>query len=161
MESMLSAKLIESLVREGQISIEPFNPEHLKAASYTFTLGPRIRVLKSGETLDLREKAEPYIEEMIGPEGYILNPGDFVMCESLESLKLGPNIGCKFYMRGQASRKGIDFVGNEGFCEPGSIGGGHEGRLALVTTNHGSNPVRLFVGVLAVKATFFFIQGKE
>jgi deoxycytidine triphosphate deaminase len=155
---IISAKLIESLVRDGQIVIDPFDVENLKAASYTFTLGPRIRVLKKGEILDLREKTEPYIEKVIGPEGHVLEPGAFLMCESLETLKLGPDIGCKLHMRGQSSRKGVDFVGNEGFCEPGSTGGGTDGRLAFVTTNHGSNPVKLFVGIPAVKATFFFIQ---
>ncbi len=101
------------------------------------------------------------MEKIIGQEGYILEPSEFLMCESFEILKLGPDIGCKFHMRGQSSRKGIDFVGNEGFCEPGSTGGGYGGRLAFVTTNHGSNPVKLFVGIPAVKATFFFIQDVE
>ncbi len=141
---ILSKQQIKKAVEVGEIKITPFNEELLKPASYTFTLGNKIRKLK-----------EVGFEEFeIGQEGCLLKPGEFVICHTAETLKLGENVACFLSMKGALAQKGLDALQCEIFCEPGSEGG-FDGKLMLETSNRGPFPITLFSGTKIVKGIFF------
>jgi len=145
------------LMTDGEIEIKPFNLEMFKPGSYSFTLGNKFKKLKSDSVpihvIDSRNKKQKFEEYEIASEGYELQPGEFIICQTAETLHLGPNIGCFLTMRGAKAQMGLDFLQSEIFCEPGSSGG-WDGKLMLETTNRGPYPIRLFPGISVIKAIF-------
>ncbi|MEK7124571.1 MAG: hypothetical protein AAB877_02725 [Patescibacteria group bacterium] len=141
----------------GEITINPFDEKLLKAASYTFSLGKGFRKLRSTDVIDTQEKHSDFEEFEMDPEGYLLKPGEFIICHTQEILRLPDTIGCFLTMRGYLAQIGIDALQCEIFCEPGSHGG-WDGKLMLETSNRGSYPVRLVPGIKVVKAIFLRLQ---
>lgn len=151
---VLSQEQIMAAILTGDIRIYPFDINLLKKASYTFTIGGKLRKLKANGHIDSRAAMHEFDEFEIGQSGYILQPHEFVICHTRETLQLSDQVCCFLTMRGARAQIGIDSLQGEIFCEPGSTGGWN-GQLMLETTNNGPHPVRLFTGVAIVKAVFF------
>ncbi len=151
---MLTAQEIKKAVANGEIIVDPFDEANLKPASYSFTLGNKFKKLKKKEFLDSKVKEQEFEEFELGEDGYLLQPGEFIICHTAETLKLAKNIACFLAMRGAKGQMGLDALGGEIFCEPGSEGG-WDGKLMLEMTNKGPYPIKLFSGVTIVKAIFF------
>ncbi|OGZ69224.1 MAG: hypothetical protein A3D44_00865 [Candidatus Staskawiczbacteria bacterium RIFCSPHIGHO2_02_FULL_42_22] len=150
---ILTNEEIKEAIVNGEMAIDPFDEENLKPASYSFTLGNKFKKLKKVEFLDSRIKEQEFEEFELNEDGYFLQPGEFIICHTAETLKLGKNIACFLTMRGAKAQMGIDALSGEIFCEPGS-GGGWDGKLMLETTNKGPLPVKLFPGITIIKAVF-------
>jgi len=150
---LLSGEQIKRTVDSGEILITPFDESFLKGASYAFTLGGKLKKLKQTKYIDTRNKNHDFEEFEIGEDGYLLQPGEFVICHTKEKLRLGPNIACFLSMKGSQAQAGLDALQCEIFCEPGSEGG-WDGKLMLETSNRGPYPVKLFPGVKIVKGIF-------
>lgn len=156
---ILSTEQIKELVANGEIIIKPFDEKNLKAASYSFTLGNKFRKLKIKDFLDSTIKEQEFEEFEMGDGGYLLKPGEFIICHTAETLKLGKNTACFLTMRGAKAQMGLDALNGEIYCEPESEGG-WEGKLMLEMVNKGPMPIKLIPGVTIVKAIFINI-GKE
>lgn len=150
---ILSSQEIKKAVESGEIFIKPFNESLLKAGSYSFTLGNKFKKLKKVEFIDSRVKEQEFEEFEISKSGYLLQPGEFIICQTNEEFKLGVNLGCFLSMRGARAQTGLDALQCEIFCEPGSEGG-WDGKLMLETSNRGQYPIKLFPGIVIVKAVF-------
>jgi deoxycytidine triphosphate deaminase len=120
--TILSAFEITKAVENGEIFIEPFDDANLRSASYVFTLGANYRKLKT-RILDAASRPEFDEFSMSRDDGYIMSVGEFIICRTREKLRLGKNIACWLTMRGTVAQNGIDALGGEIFCEPGSEGG--------------------------------------
>lgn len=149
---ILSAKEIRRSVEAGEICIHPFDEKFLKAASYSFTLGAKMRTLTASE-INSNDKKITFDEHDIPEGGYLLKPGEFIICHTAETVSLGEKVACFLSMRGIKAQMGLDALQCEIFCEPGSEGG-WDGKLMLETSNRGPSPVRIFPGITIVKAIF-------
>jgi len=145
-------EIIES-VKEGKITISPFDENLLKNASYTFALGNKFKKLKSKEFIDSRIKTQDFEEFEITSEGYLIQPGEFIICHTEETLKLGNDVACFLSMKGAIAQAGLDALQCEIFCEPGSEGGWN-GKLMLETSNRGPYPIKIFPGIKIIKGIF-------
>lgn len=150
---ILNSEEIQKAVANREIIIEPFDEEFLKPASYSFTLGSRFKRLKKVEFIDSKVKEPEFEEFELSEDGYLLQPGEFIICHTAETLKLGKNITCFLTMRGAKAQMGLDALGGEIFCEPSSEGGWN-GKLMLETINKASYPIKLFPGITIIKAIF-------
>lgn len=154
---ILSSSEIKKSLAAGEIAITPFDETLLKAASYTFTLGKGLRKLRLPPAavgfIDTRLDKQEFDEIEIGQDGYLLRPGEFVICHTEETFKLGNSVACFLSMRGARAQAGLDALQCEIFCEPGSEGG-WKGRLMLEISNRGPYPVKLFPGTKIVKGIF-------
>ena len=103
---ILSGEKIKRCVEEGQIGIEPFLEKNIKGASYTFTLDNKIRCLKNGQTVKINEKPD-YEEFLIPGDGYVLEPGKFILGFTKEKLKLNGRYGCLLSARGSCAQIGL------------------------------------------------------
>jgi deoxycytidine triphosphate deaminase len=157
---ILSRDQIKKYIEAGEILISPFNEDLLKAASYTFTLGNKLKRLKAKEFIDSRQDGQEFEEVGIGPDGYLLQPGEFVVCQTAENFKLGRTVACLLSVRGSRAEMGLDFLQSELFCEPepDSHKSPEGGKLMLRTTNRGPYPVKLFPGIKTVKGIFFEVK---
>lgn len=150
---ILSAEQIKESVKNSEIVISPFDENFLKKGSYTFTLGNKFKKLRPIEFVDSRSKENQFDEFEIGGDGYLLQPGEFIICHTKETLKLSNVMCCFLTMRGARAQVGIDALQCEIFCEPGSEGG-WDGKLMLETSNRGPYPVKLFADIPIIKAIF-------
>lgn len=150
---ILTAEEIKKSVANGEIIIDPFDENYLKSGSYTFKLGNKIRKLKKVDFIDTRNNRSEFEEFEIGENGYLLQPGEFVVCHTKEKVKLANSIACFLSMNGPRAKTGLDALQSEIFCEPGSEGC-WAGSLMLETSNRGSYPIKLFPGVKIIKGIF-------
>lgn len=150
---ILNKEKIKEAVKSKEIIIDPFDDDLLKSASYTFLLGNKMRKLKPVEFIDSRTKIQEFEEFEMGKDGYLLKPGEFIICHTKERLKLSDTIACFLSMKGSPAQIGLDALTCEMFCEPGSEGG-WEGKLMLETTNNGPYPIKLFLGIKIIKGIF-------
>ena len=137
-------------MNQGDITIEPFNLENLKPGSYTFTLGSRLRKLKAKEYIDTRTKKQEYEEIDLGENGYLLDPGEFIVGFTQEKIVLGKNIACLLTARGSRAQSGLSVLHSDLFIEPES-----NGAMALAISNVSNMPIRLLPGIKIVKGIFF------
>lgn len=154
---LLTSEEIKRAVELREIIINPFNEGLLKASSYSFTLGNSFKKLKPIEFIDSRVKEQQFEIYEIGNDGYLLQPGEFIICHTNEQFMLSKNIACFLSMRGARAQTGLDALQCEIFCEPGSEGG-WDGKLMLETSNKGPYPIKLFPDIIIIKGVFFKIN---
>ena len=137
-------------IEDGDIIIEPFNPEKLGTNSYDVHLSMYMAVYKDYE---LDAKKHNQIKEVtIGDEGYVLQPGTLylgVTEEYTETHKAVP------FLEGKSSigRLGIDIhatagKGDVGFCNTWTL------EISCV------QPVRVYAGMPIGQLIYFKIDGE-
>lgn len=147
-----STKSIQRLVSEKEIIIDPFDPKNLKGCSYVFTLGSRIRVLKSAESLDAR--MDPDFDEFeMDEKGYELRPGQFAIFFTQEKVTLNGKFICLLSTRSTIAQMGLDVSQSSFLAEPDT-----DNPFALEISNNGNISVRLYPGIRIVKGIFTSLQ---
>ncbi|MGW6945994.1 dCTP deaminase [Streptomyces xanthophaeus] len=79
---ILTREAIAAAVRDGDIAIEPFDPERISPNAYDWHLGDRIRICE-GDELDAAA-ATRVTEHVIPAEGMVLRPGQLYLGVTLE-----------------------------------------------------------------------------
>lgn len=149
---ILSAEQIKQKVQEDNLGIELFNEVNIKGASYTFTLDSKIRSLEEGQTLraDIKPK---YIEYTIPDEGYMLEPGQFLLGYTKEKLTLNGKYACLLSARGSCAQIGLSILLGSHFAEPDT-----DCKQTLEITNVSKSPILLFRDMPIVKGVFMPIS---
>jgi dCTP deaminase len=110
----------------GGITIDPFDPNQVQAATYDLRVGAQGATTSTKTLIDL-EKA-----------GYMtLEPGDFGVVTCFETIRLSPQYAARFGLRAKYARKGL--VATTG----PQIDPGYYGRLIVGITNLTPKPVSL------------------
>lgn len=146
---ILSNESVETAIQKGDLIIDPFNPEMLKRASYTFTLGSSYLEQEGSGLTDLRKGDPTFIEKALGEE-YIFEPGTFRVFLTDEKIALPGDIACFLSTRGHIAQLGIDFLQTSIFCEPEKA----VHQIKLEARNVGSRSVLLKPGMPIVKGIF-------
>ena len=146
---VLSDTDIKSQVGDGTIAIEPFLTSNLKQGSYTFTLSALIFKPKPQEIIDLSDPQVEHEAIKMKEDGYILDPGEFVVGFTAEKLTLPQGIYCILGTRGSRAQLGLDVLQSSTLVEPGS-----DNQLALEICNHSQSRIRLRAGDRIVKGIF-------
>jgi deoxycytidine triphosphate deaminase len=132
---VLSKTAITRAIDEGKLSIDPLNISNLKEASYTFTLSDRIKT--HGQEIS------------ISNEGYNLEPGEFLLAYSAETLDLKNNYCCMLSARGSVAQMGINVLLGSNFCEPDT-----NSSIAIEIHNTSDKTYRLEKGMSIMKGIF-------
>ncbi|WP_298337438.1 hypothetical protein [Ferrimicrobium sp.] len=102
---MILSRSVIKLARDaGYIVIEPFLVEHINPNSYNFRLGPTLREYCS-DILDPRNQND-FVEQTIGPEGFVLEPGKLYLAHTIERLG-GTVYAPTFAARSSIARLGL------------------------------------------------------
>lgn len=145
---ILSDTVIQTAVRQGDLRIEPFSEDHLKGASYTFTLSPRLSIPKPVPLIVINgEQAHEEIE--MGSEGYVLASGEFVLGYTAEHLALQSKYGCFLSTRGSCAQAGLSVLLSSSFAEPDT-----DNAIILEIHNASGSPLKLTAGMKIVKGIF-------
>jgi dCTP deaminase len=99
---ILGGGRISALVKGGLI--DGFSPECLGGAGYDLRLG-RIYRLKSDSFLGEIERKTPEIEEILGAR-HTLQPGEYVLIETVEKVSMPPNLMARVLNRSTLFRCG-------------------------------------------------------
>ena len=152
---ILSNHDIANCLDKGFLKIAPFDPEQLRGASYTLTLGSVAFKLAPKEYIDTRNVKQEHQEFEITAEGYTLQPGEFIIGTSAETITLDDRLAGMLSTRGSAAQIGLDVILSSTFMEPRS-----NGPMALEIKNNSNIPIKLFPGIPIVKAIFFLLHTK-
>lgn len=145
---ILSDEAIRSAVRQGALGIAPFEEENLKSASYTFTLASRLLVPEPVPLIVINGARKEH-EAAIGPEGYILQPGGFVLGFTAEHLSLKGKHACFLGTRGSCAQAGLSVLLSSSFAEPDT-----DNSIILEIHNASNSPIKLEAGMKIVKGIF-------
>jgi dCTP deaminase len=153
---VLSDVDIRRYIAEGKIKISPeLPPEQFGSCSVDFRLGAEFSVFEYSRYpfIDLKERSS--IGEMmrtvnVAPgEPFVLQPRDFVLAITEETLELAPDVLGRLEGRSSLGRIGIIVHGTAGLFDPGWIG-----KATLELSNLGRVPVALYPGMRICSMTF-------
>lgn len=120
--SLLSFTRLVTLVNDGVIT----NVAHdqINSASIDLTLGKNIMIEQNPEdpwnrSISLRERKPLLMQPWeIGPEGYMLHPGQFILAQSEQMFNLPNNISGEYKLKSSMARIGLEHL-NAGWCDAG------------------------------------------
>ena len=167
MSGILSDLAIQNAVDEGDILIDPFNPEHLNITSYDLTLGREVRaftnpdskhsaaenhgILPTPKTLDVKVPGAFHTWHM-GDDGFVLYPGvGYLMHtqERVHTVKYNPILDGK----SSIARMFIQVHATAGYIDPG-----FDGQYTLeVIVQHA---IRVYPGMRFAQVRFHTIAGE-
>ncbi len=93
---MLTDSEIKRSMREGELTLEPFEETALQPASYDLRVGDQAFASTTKQMVDLRHRGVAVIE-----------PGEFVVVQTLETVKLGNQTAGQLGLRSEYARRGL------------------------------------------------------
>jgi dCTP deaminase len=120
---LLSDKTIKNYINNGSIKILPeFDPADIRPAGIRLHLGSQLLIPIDGQKVDLQADEDiEFDRRMIPPEGFILQPGQFVLGSTFEKFQVPRNIVCHVEGRSTIARVGLSI-----HCTSGIIDGNFE-----------------------------------
>ncbi len=153
---VLSDVDIQRYLESGKIKIAPALPsEQFGSCSVDFRLGQEFSVFEHSRhaLIDLRERTaiQDLMRTITVPDGepFILQPGEFALAITQESLELDDDVLGRLEGRSSLGRIGIIVHGTAGLFDPG-----WRGRATLELSNLGVMPVALYPGMRICSFTF-------
>jgi dCTP deaminase len=129
---VLSDRTIRAEIAAGRIQIDPFDDSMVQPSSVDVRVDNRFRVFHNARYpyIDVREPMEGLTElvEIGEGEPFILHPGEFVLGQTLERVKLPDDVVARL----------------EGKC---SLDAGFEGNLTLELSNVANLPITIYHGM--------------
>ncbi len=91
---------------------------------------------------------------IIGEQGFILEPGMFVLGQTAEQLSVSQKLACMLDARTTLARIGLNVLQGSTFIQPGQS----QSHETLEINNISKNPIRIYAGMKIVKGIFFLLQ---
>jgi len=145
-------------VARGHIRIDPFDPALVQPNSIDIRLGNHFVWYNPGpHIIDPFERAT--VTEDIGEthaETFTLNPGQFVLAETLECIGLPDNIVATIEGKSSIARLGVTLHQTGGW-----IDAGFRGTITLEMANVNARPVRVYAGMPIGQLVFYTTERAE
>jgi dCTP deaminase len=143
---------IEDHINRGHIGVDPFDPALIQPNSLDIRLGSHFVWYTPGNGI-----IDPYnratvvsdVEEMVA-EAIVLEPGQFVLAETLEAIELPDNIVASIEGKSSIARLGIELHQTGGW-----IDAGFRGTITLEMCNANQRPVRVYAGMPIGQLVFY------
>jgi len=143
---VLSDKTIREEVEAGRISFDPYDPSLIQPSSVDVRVDRSFRVFQNSRYpyIDVRQKMEDLTEliRVEGDEPFILHPGEFVLGQTLERVKLPNDIVARLEGKSSLGRLGLLIHSTAGFVDAG-----FEGNLTLELSNVANLPITIYHGM--------------
>lgn len=154
---ILSDRDIEKAIKAGRIGITPkIDPKkQLGSCSIDLRLGNQFRVFNHSKMAYIDPTNPNYMAEMMREvnlkkkEPFILQPGDFVLAVTVESIKIADDMIGRLEGRSSLGRLGIVVHSTASIFEPG-----WDGVVVMELGNLGRMPVALYPGMRICSMTF-------
>lgn len=154
---VLSDRSIREEIEAGRISISPFRDEDVQPASVDLHLDRQLLVFRHSNAplIDLRKEI-PDLTEMVAikrDEPFILHPGEFVLGNTVEQIRLANDIVARLEGKSSLGRIGLLIHSTAGFVDPG-----FEGTLTLELSNVSRLPLTLYRGMPIGQISFQYLS---
>jgi len=151
---ILSDRGILQHIESRDIAIDPFNEGFLKPASYSLTLNGHLSIPKFEGLIDtkfLKGDNIEYEKIPLTEEGYIIEPGQFVLGQPKEKVSISNKLGYIFDARTTLAIIGLNVLQGSILVEPGQ----KDSHEILEIKNISQNPIKVYPGMKIVKCIFF------
>jgi dCTP deaminase len=143
---VLSDSTIREQVEAGRIVFDPFDPGLVQPSSVDMRVDGKFRVFNNARYpyIDVRKPMEDLTSMVEVPEDepFILHPGEFVLGQTLERVKLPDDIVARLEGKSSLGRLGLLIHSTAGFVDAG-----FEGNLTLELSNVANLPITIYRGM--------------
>jgi dCTP deaminase len=143
---VLSDGTIRAEIEAGRIVVEPFDGAMVQPSSVDVRVDRRFRVFHNARYpfIDVRQPMDDLTEaiEISDSEPFILHPGEFVLGQTLERVRLPNDIVARLEGKSSLGRLGLLIHSTAGFVDAG-----FEGNLTLELSNVANLPVTIYYGM--------------
>ena len=141
---VLSDRTIKEEIAKGRIVIEPLNPDCIQPASVDLHLDKKLLVFKPQRHpayIDVRRSLDHLNElvELDEDNAFFLNPGEFVLVSTLESIALPDDVVGRLEGKSSLGRIGLLIHSTAGYVDPG-----WQGHLTIELSNVAKLPITLY-----------------
>jgi dCTP deaminase len=143
---VLSDRSIKAEVEAGRLAFEPYEPAMVQPSSVDVRVDGKFRVFHNSRYpyIDVREPMDDLTElvEVDRGEQFILHPGEFVLGQTLERVRLPDDLVARLEGKSSLGRLGLLIHSTAGFVDAG-----FEGNLTLELSNVANLPITIYQGM--------------
>ena len=143
---VLSDRTIKAEIEAGRIVVDPFDEAMVQPSSVDVRVDRRFRVFHNARYpfIDVRQPMEELTEpvEISEDEPFILHPGEFVLGQTLERVRLPDDVVARLEGKSSLGRLGLLIHSTAGFVDPG-----FDGHITLELSNVATLPIILHPGM--------------
>jgi deoxycytidine triphosphate deaminase len=140
---VLSDRTIRQEIEAGRLVFDPYEPALVQPSSVDVRVDNRFRVFHNARYpfIDVRQPMEDLTElvEVNGDEPFILHPGEFVLGQTLERVRLPDDLVARLEGKSSLGRLGLLIHSTAGFVDAG-----FEGNLTLELSNVANLPITIY-----------------
>ena len=155
---VLSDRTIRQEIEDGRIVFEPYDPSMVQPSSVDVRVDGKFRVFHNARYpyIDVRRPMEDLTELVeIGPDDeFILHPGEFVLGQTLERVRLPDDLVARLEGKSSLGRLGLLIHSTAGFVDAG-----FEGNLTLELSNVANLPITIILGMPIGQISFMRMDG--
>ena len=155
---LLSDSEIIEEVGKGNIKIEPFDKSLVGPDNLDVRLGATILIAKKKGIVDVKNISN-FFEEKNIEDGYVIEPGTFLLGSTMERFSLPNNIAAQIEGRSSLGRIGLMVHVTAGIIHAG-FGLKEPSSLTLEIYSVNPNPIKIYPGMKIAQLSFFRL-GKE
>jgi dCTP deaminase len=143
---LLSDRDLIAEQKDGQLSLEPFEPALVQPSSIDVRLDRWFRVFNNHLYTHIDPSAQQddltALVEVDDGQPFVLHPGEFVLASTLEVITLGSQLAGRLEGKSSLGRLGLLTHSTAGFIDPG-----FSGHVTLELSNVANLPIMLWPGM--------------
>ena len=143
---VLSDHTIKEEIAAGRLVFDPYDEGLVQPSSVDMRVDRSFRVFNNSKYpfIDVRKPMEDLTElvTVADEEAFVLHPGEFVLGQTLERVKLPSDLVARLEGKSSLGRLGLVIHSTAGFVDPG-----FEGNLTLELSNLANLPITLYHGM--------------
>jgi dCTP deaminase len=155
---VLSDRTIKAEIDAGRLSVEPYDESLVQPSSIDVRVDRSFRVFHNARYpfIDVRQPMEELTElvTVSGEEPFILHPGEFVLGQTLERVRLPDDLVARLEGKSSLGRMGLLIHSTAGFVDAG-----FEGNLTLELSNVANLPITIYHGMPIGQISFMRMDG--
>jgi dCTP deaminase len=143
---LLSDRDLNAEIKQGQLQLDPFEPELVQPSSIDVRLDRWFRVFNNHlyTHIDpaLRQDELTTLVDVAEGQAFVLHPGEFVLASTVEVITLGTQLAGRLEGKSSLGRLGLLTHSTAGFIDPG-----FSGHVTLELSNVANLPIMLWPGM--------------
>jgi len=155
---VLSDRSIKDEIEAGRIGFDPYDPTMVQPSSVDVRVDRSFRVFHNARYpfIDVRKPMDDLTElvEVTDDEPFILHPGEFVLGQTLERVRLPDDLVARLEGKSSLGRLGLLIHSTAGFVDAG-----FEGNLTLELSNVANLPITIYCGMPIGQISFMRMDG--
>jgi dCTP deaminase len=155
---VLSDRTIKAEIAAGRLVLDPYDASLVQPSSVDVRVDRQFRVFHNSRRpfIDVRKPMEDLTELVTveGDEPFVLHPGEFVLGQTLERVRLPDDLVARLEGKSSLGRMGLLIHSTAGFVDPA-----FEGNLTLELSNVANLPITIYQGMPIGQISFMRMDG--